>query len=82
MRTTKIAVYKFLDKKIMDLISWLYLKHTRIHIKLLVEQTKDAKPYPAPDEAELHRAFEEFGLSYEDAKATCFMSRTELIRNP
>jgi len=77
MRTIKIAVYKFLDKKIRDLISWLYLKHTRIHIKLLVEQTKDAKPYPAPDEAELHRTFSEFGLDYEAAKATNFMSRVE-----
>jgi hypothetical protein len=51
-----------------------------LYISILAEEAKIAAPYPAPDEAEIHRTFEEMGMDYEELKATRHMTPAPKIR--
>lgn len=67
---------KFLDKVILKLIAWLYLKHTVIFLKLEARRIKkgglDTSP---PTHKEIEAALAEFGLSVEQLGSTSGLHR-------
>ena len=57
---------KFIDKILLALIGWLYLKHTAIYLKLQARDLEDAPPYNYPEPEVVDQALAQFGMTREE----------------
>lgn len=62
---------EFLDKLILSLISWLYLKHTTIFLKLEARRAAEGGLYTPPViNEQVEHALAEFGITVEQLGST------------
>ena len=60
---------KLLDRVLLTVISWLYAKHTRIHLHLLAKESSIAPKYDPPIPEQIAFALKQFDLSVQELSA-------------
>ena len=70
---------KILDKILLSLIAWLYLKHTRIYLHLLTQEARSLPPYEPPIPEQVAYALKQFNTSVEELSSTSALHNSRNI---
>ena len=75
-----LKLLKFIDKVLTVAIDWLYLKRTKVHLRIALASSAEEGPYDYPlNPRVIDNRLKEFGLSVEQLSKTGAIHRASNV---
>ena len=75
-----LKLLKFADKVLTVAIDWLYLKRTKVHLRIAIAASAEQGPYEYPlNPKVIDNRLKEFGLSVEELSSTSAICRASNV---